>query len=85
MELAEKREESHPGDSLGIYRRMIEPVIDRTKADAYREAVRLLRRVHHLMSTLDRKHEFQEYVESLRSAYRRKRNFIRLLDAEDWG
>lgn len=80
LELAARREEGHPEDSLAIYRDRIEPLVNRTNNKAYREAYDLVLKTRGLMRRLGREPEFDEYLELLRLEYRRKRNFVKLLD-----
>jgi uncharacterized Zn finger protein len=58
----------------------IEPLVNQTDNKAYRKAHELLLKVHTLMCHLGREAEFEEYVELLRLEYKRKRNFMKLLD-----
>jgi uncharacterized Zn finger protein len=51
-----------------------------TNDEAYRRAVEFLRKVRGLMGRLGRAAEFSGYLESIRTAFKRKRNFIRMLD-----
>jgi uncharacterized Zn finger protein len=48
--------------------------------DAYEEAVKLLQKIRELMGRLDRVTEFEDYLGALCVEYKRKRNFIKLLD-----
>jgi uncharacterized Zn finger protein len=80
LELAARREEDHPEEALSIYEARIEPLIERTNNKAYQEAYELLLKVRALMRTLGREQEFDEYMELLRAEYKRKRNFMKLLD-----
>lgn len=80
MELADRRAEEHPEDALDIYWGRIEPLVEQTNNAAYQEAYDLLLKVRALMQRLDREQEFEEYVELLRLEYKRKRNFMKLLD-----
>jgi uncharacterized Zn finger protein len=80
LELAAGREEDHPEDALSIYEARIEPLIQQTNNKAYREAYELLLKVRSLMRRLGREQEFDEYLEVLRAEYKRKRNFMKLLD-----
>ena len=80
LELAVRREEDHPEDSLAIYQERIEPLVNRTNNEAYKRAYELLLKVRTLMRRLGRQAEFEEYVELLRLEYKRKRNFMKLLD-----
>ena len=80
LDLAARREGDHPEDSLAIYQEKIEPLVIQTDNKAYRRAYELLLKVRTLMRRLDRLAEFDEYVELLRLEYKRKRNFMKLLD-----
>jgi uncharacterized Zn finger protein len=80
LELAARREEEHPEDALAIYEKRIEPLIEQTNNAAYKAAYELLVRVRDLMRRLDRQAEFEEYLELLRAEYKRKRNFMKLLE-----
>ncbi len=83
-ELAANREKTHPQDALSIYQRQIEPTLDRTNNEAYRQAVTLLRKVRGLMVRLGREADFAHYLSGVRATYKRKRNFMALLDRARW-
>jgi uncharacterized Zn finger protein len=59
---------------------MIAPTLKQGNNDAYEEAVKLLQKIRELMGRLDRVTEFEDYLGVLRVEYKRKRNFIKLLD-----
>lgn len=80
LKLAARREKEHPEDAIAVYRKRIEPIIDRKNNPAYEEAVRLLRKVASLMKRLAREQEFAEYLAAIRLKHKPKRNFIKLLD-----
>ena len=80
LDLAVRREEDYPEDSLAVYQERIEPLVNQTHNRAYTEAYRLLLRVREILNRLGRHAEFEEYVELLRLEYKRKRNFMKLLD-----
>jgi uncharacterized Zn finger protein len=82
MELAAKRDKEHPEDALPIYRRQIEPALQRKNNDAYREAVGFLKKVQDLSVRMGREDEFRAYLEKLRAAHKAKRNFMKLLDQQ---
>ena len=84
MQLALRREKSHPGESLQIYQQQIGAVINRKSNDAYQEAVRLLARIKDLMTTLDREKDFAPYLKQLGAEHGRKRNFMKLLEKKRW-
>jgi uncharacterized Zn finger protein len=84
LELARRREKSYPQDALPIYKRRIDPVLDRKDIEAYREAVRTLQLIRRLMKALGREADFTAYLEEVRAAHRPKRNFMKLLDQARW-
>jgi uncharacterized Zn finger protein len=77
LELAATREKRYPADALPVYQNLIEPNLQR---GTYEEAVKLLRKIRNLMTRLGREQQFAGYLESVRKANRRKRNFMKLLD-----
>ena len=80
LDLATRREVDHPEDSLAVYQERIEPLVNQTNNNAYKRAYELILRMRTLMHCLGRQAEFDEYVELLRLEYKRKRNFMKLLD-----
>ncbi len=81
LELAAGREERHPEDALTVYRGLVAPTVEQTNSAAYQRAVALLRKVYDLLTRLGRPAEFDDYLAALRVEYKRKRSFIKLLDA----
>lgn len=84
LELAAEREKTHPQDALPIYQRQIGPTLERTNDEAYRQAIALLRNVRKSLGRLGRQADFAPYLGDLRTSYKRKRNFIKLLDHARW-
>ena len=80
LELAGLREKTHPRDAIRVYRMLINPIVERTNNDAYAEAARLLRRIKQLSIRLGEADEFRQYQKRVRTEFRRKRNFMKLLD-----
>lgn len=80
LRLAEGREASHPREAAAVYRTHIPRVLDRTSNDAYQEAIGLLDKIGKLLP----KEEFSSYLNELRGAHRRKRNFIEMLNRKRW-
>ena len=78
--LADQREREHPDDALAIYQRQIDQTLASTGPHVYREAVELLTRVRALLHRSGRASEYGHYLATLRSAHRKKRAFLRLLD-----
>ena len=73
------REKDHPVDSIAVYQMLVKPIIEQTNNSAYREAVGLIKKIRGLMANLGQDKEFQEYISSVRTEYKRKRNFITML------
>jgi hypothetical protein len=80
LELAALREKDHPEDALEIYRRQIEPLVNRKDNQAYEQAAGYVRKARDLMKRLGCKEEFAAYLESIRKAHKPKRNFMALLN-----
>ncbi len=83
-ELAVKREPDHPADTLPIYQREVNALLETKRNDGYEAAVKLLGRIRALMIRLDRPHDVPAYLTSVRMAHGRKRNFTKLLDQARW-
>ena len=80
LKLAAAREESHPGDAVPIYRRLIETAVAQTNNAAYEEAIQLLKKIKPLLVRLETPENFGQYLALLRTKYKAKRNFMKLLD-----
>lgn len=80
LKLAATREEDHPGDAVPIYRRIIETTIAQTNNAAYEEAIQLLKKIKPLLVRLETPENFGQYIALLRTQYKAKRNFMKLLD-----
>ena len=80
LELAARREEDHPDDAIEIYQDQVRNLVNRTKNSAYREATKLVRKIRKLMDESGREDKFPEYIEHLRTEFKRKRNFMKMLD-----
>lgn len=84
LDLAAKLEKDHPEDALAVYQKQIEPTLAQTNNQAYRTAVGYLRKIRQLMSRLNRSDDFAPYLASVRAEYKRKRNFIKMLNHASW-
>lgn len=84
QQIAERIADTRPQDAIDIYKKQIEDLIEDTNNDAYSAAVRLLHKLGALMGRNGWLNEFEEYRQSLRKNYYRKRNFVRLLDSARW-
>jgi uncharacterized Zn finger protein len=84
MELAAKREMEHPADAVAVYQSEVEHIINDKNNSAYKEAVRLLRKVAKLMTALGRSAEFQGFLTDVRARHKPKRNLMKLLDQTEF-
>jgi uncharacterized Zn finger protein len=80
LRVAASREEKHPGDAIPVYQEIIVTILKRANNSAYEEALNLVRKIRELMARVKRENEFEDYLASLRVEYKRKRNFMRLLN-----
>lgn len=79
--MAALREEKRPQDVLPIYRNEVKRLLDNAGySPDYSGAVRHVRRVWELMLRLDLRGDFSLYLDQLRTVYKRKRNFMKLLE-----
>jgi uncharacterized Zn finger protein len=65
LELAARRIRQHPEESLAVYQDQIKKAVSRKNVYAYKEGVRLLRRVRRLLKRLGREAEFPDYLAKL--------------------
>ncbi|MEW2082993.1 hypothetical protein [Streptomyces sp. NPDC005283] len=80
LALADQARETRPADALGVYLRLAEPLTKQTGNQVYEQLVSLLlsaRDCHRRLGTLD---EFTVYATALRTAQKRKRNLMRLME-----
>lgn len=79
-ELAQRRENEHPADSAEVYKRLVEPIIERKTNDAYAEASRMISKIRDLMGHLGEVDEFASYLTNLRIRHKPKRNLMKLME-----
>jgi uncharacterized Zn finger protein len=78
--LAGKLKTSRLDDALVLYRRVVPVLIEQTNNAAYEQAIGLVQSIADALSAHQRSHELADYVGYLRVEFKRKRNFITLLD-----
>jgi hypothetical protein len=78
--LAGKLQTSRLDDALVLYRRVVPALIEQTNNAAYEQAIGLVQSIADALGAHQRSHELAAYVEYLRVEFKRKRNFITLLD-----
>jgi hypothetical protein len=80
LHIAKALEADSPIDAIAIYRDQIEPIVRMTNNNAYDEAADIVRRIRDLMTGTGKSTDFAPYVETLRTQYKAKRNFMQRLD-----
>lgn len=78
--LAGKLEGKRPDDAIELYRRIVPVLLEQTNNAAYEQAIGLVKKMAGALGTHQRGGELAPYLEHLRVEFKRKRNFIKLLD-----
>jgi uncharacterized Zn finger protein len=85
LQLAKIREKEHPGDAVVIYRRQVEPELERKNNQSYQEAVSYLGKIHKLMTGMGKEAEFNANLLAIKTEWKRLRNFIKYVERTPWG
>ncbi|GAA2438813.1 DUF6880 family protein [Streptomyces glaucus] len=80
LALADRVRATRPADALGVYLRLAEPLTGQTGNAVYEQLVGLLLSIRDCHRHLGTEGEFTAYVTGLRTARKRKRNLMRLMD-----
>ena len=84
LDLAKRRESSHPVDAIDVYEPQIFRSIDAKNNQAYAAAVELMGRVERLADAAGVPERFETIVEVTRTTHKPKRNLQKLLDERGW-
>lgn len=82
LQLAKLRETHHPADVSPIYLNLAEASVRSTQNGRYEDGIDLLKKAAAVMKRLGRSREFVNFLEALRTKYKIKRNFIKLVEAK---
>ncbi len=82
--LAESCATEQPKEAIAIYMDLVPRVLEHASNRTYRQARDLLLRVARLYARIDRKSEFETVLDQICVTYKRKRNFMALLDKTKW-
>lgn len=82
--LARERAAERPDDAVGVYRMLLGRTIDLRNDGAYREAIELLAELHGLLAPAGHEAAHTALVAEVRRVHHRKRNLMRMLDAQQW-
>jgi len=80
MKLAALREKDHPLDAVEVYKNNVDWTVSQTNNKAYEEALKLIRKIQVLMNQINQDASFAAYLLELRTKYKAKRNFMKLLE-----
>ncbi|WP_261957452.1 SWIM zinc finger domain-containing protein [Streptomyces nigrescens] len=80
LALADQARATRPADALGVYLRLAEPLTGQTGNAVYEQLVSLLLSIRDCHRRLGSPEELTAYVTALRTAHKRKRNLMRLMD-----
>lgn len=80
LSLADKLAPTRLDDAAILYRDLITRLVEQTSNQAYEEAIGLVLRLGNACQVHRRNAEMNDYLDSLRIEFKRKRNFIKLLD-----
>lgn len=80
IELAARLEGGRLDDAIELYRSIVPVLLEQTSNTAYEEALRLVEKMAAALNACQREQEMVHYLKQLRVEFKRKRNFIKLLD-----
>jgi len=85
LQLAKIRETTHPEDAIPIYRRQIEPLLNRKNNQSYEAAIQYLGEINKLMTRMGKESEFKRDLHGIKTEWKRLRNFIKYVERTKWG
>ena len=79
LELAKRREKRHTLEIMPIYQKKVVYLIESKHKATYVEAAAMLKHMKALMASIEKQSDFEYYVNQLKSAHLRKKNFMKEL------
>ncbi|MFY9259394.1 MAG: DUF6880 family protein [Gallionella sp.] len=80
LKLAEKISDTRPDDAISVYLDIVPAIVAQGNNGAYQEAIVLVKKIGKLMLNHQHKQAFINYLAILRTQFKAKRNFIKLLN-----
>lgn len=80
ISLAQALAATRPADAISLYRQVVPEMVGQTNKNAYASAIALIDQMRPLMLGLGQTAPWQTYLAELRTTFKPKRNFIKLLD-----
>jgi len=78
--LGEKLGDADPLRATFCWQRLIDPIIDRKKNDAYAEAVQMMLKIGEWMRKADNECAFKHWIQEIRVRHKPKRNLMKLMN-----
>ena len=85
LRLADARVADYPADSLGVYLRVVDEVLQTTDRRAYATAVKILKRARAAAAAANQLPAFDQHIAQLREQHRRRPTLIAMLDKASLG
>ncbi len=83
--LGEKLGKYDPSRATFCWQRLVEPIINRKKNDAYAEAVQMMLTIGQWMKQAKKESEFTCWIQDIRLCHKPKRNLMKLMDGKKLG
>lgn len=80
MQLAAGRKKNNPADAVEVYKKNVDSTINQKNNKAYENAVKLIKKIKTLMTSMNKDAAFAGYLLEIRTKHKPKRNFMMLLD-----
>ena len=80
QQLAQACEKDHPQDAADIHRKLLDDILNQKNNRAYDSAVHLISTIQTLMQRSKQDSEFTEWLTTIRTQHKVKRNFMQRLD-----
>ena len=84
LELARRREKTHPEDAARIYQAHVARVLLHASNSAYVEAVRYLAKLGELFRRCHRDAAYRGILDEVRKTHKRKRNLMKMMNQKGW-
>ena len=84
LELAKRRETTHPDDSVGVYKAHIAALLRNTGDRVYEDAVGTLEKIRAILALSGKDAAFRPLMAEIRATHRRKRKLMQMLDRKGW-
>jgi uncharacterized Zn finger protein len=84
LELAKRRQKTHPEDSVRIYKAHVASLLRNTGDRVYEEAVGFIGKIGALLAGSGQEASFEPFLDEIRTTHKRKRNLMKMFDRKGW-